>query len=70
MDGDLQKVSEAITKLIADLQLSLRDAEKFDKGNVSAGVRVRKKAQEAIKQLKDIRKLVSDTKDSRKSDEE
>jgi predicted RNA binding protein with dsRBD fold (UPF0201 family) len=55
MAGDLQKVSEALQKLLSDLELSLRDAEKFDNGNASAGVRVRKKAQDAIQQLKDIR---------------
>jgi hypothetical protein len=69
MVGDLQKVSEALQKLLGDLELSLRDAEKFDNGNASAGVRVRKKAQDAIQQLKDIRKLVSEVKESRKTEE-
>lgn len=70
MVGDLQKLSDALQKLIDDLQLSMRDTEKFDNGNASAGVRIRKKAQDAIKQLKDIRKLVSETKEARNAEQE
>ncbi len=68
MAGDLKKVSEALAELVKDLELSLRDAEKFDNGNASAGVRVRKKAQEAIAKLKDVRKLVSEVKETRKGE--
>lgn len=68
MAGDLKKVSEALAELVKDLELSLRDAEKFDNGNASAGVRVRKKAQEAIAKLKDVRKLVSELKEARKEE--
>ena len=64
MGGD-QKVTEKLTQVLKDLELGLRDAEKFDEGNSSAGVRVRKKAQEVIKGLKELRLLVSSVKDER-----
>lgn len=70
MVGDQKSIHEAIAGLIKELELTLRDAEKFDKGNSSAGTRVRKRAQDAIKHLKDIRKTVSDLKDSRKTQSE
>ena len=57
-----------LAELVKELELSLRDAEKFDNGNASAGVRVRKKAQEAIAKLKDVRKLVSEVKEARKGE--
>lgn len=68
MAGDLKKVSDLLAELVKELELSLRDAEKFDNGNASAGVRVRKKAQEAIAKLKDVRKLVSEVKEARKEE--
>lgn len=68
MAGDLKKVSDVLAELVKELELSLRDAEKFDNGNASAGVRVRKKAQEAIAKLKDVRKLVSEVKETRKGE--
>jgi hypothetical protein len=68
MGGDLKKVSEMLAELVKELELSQRDAEKFDNGNASAGVRVRKKAQEAIAKLKDVRKLVSEVKEARKGE--
>lgn len=68
MAGDQAKVHEALSVVMKQLELMLRDAEKFDNGNASAGTRVRKQAQEAIKSLKDLRKLVSDVKETRKGD--
>lgn len=68
MAGDLKKVHDVLVELLKDLELTLRDAEKFDNGNASAGVRVRKKAQEGIAKLKDVRKLVSDVKEARKGE--
>lgn len=65
MAGDQTKVHDALLALLKDLELGLRDAEKFDSGNASAGTRVRKKAQDAIKHLKDLRKLVSEVKEAR-----
>lgn len=68
MAGDQAKVQEVLSAVMKQLELVLRDAEKFDNGNASAGTRVRKQAQEVIKSLKDLRKLVSDVKEARKGD--
>lgn len=56
-----EKLSE-VTSLLCGAQA---DAEKFDKGNSSAGTRVRKASQEAVNALKALRKLVSTTKAER-----
>jgi len=55
-----------ITELLEDLKLCLRDATKFDKGNASAGVRVRKDLMDAVKEIKELRQFVLDKKKSRK----
>lgn len=62
--------SEIIEEAIKELQLVLRDAEKADAGNVSAGVRVRKKMQEVIAKLKDARKAISDIKHALKAEKQ
>ena len=58
-----------ITKKLAEITTLLcssqSDAEKFDKGNSSAGTRVRKAAQMAAKALKELRKIVSEVKAER-----
>lgn len=41
-------------ELVAALELCKPDAEKFDKGNQSAGVRLRKGLKEVIKLAKEI----------------
>lgn len=55
-----------VTELLKELELSLRDAEKFDRGNASAGVRVRKDLMNAAKKIKEIRQFVLDEKKNRK----
>jgi len=55
-------------KLLEKINLVLRDAAKFDKGNSSAGVRVRKDLMETTKEIKEIRQFVLDEKKIR-SDE-
>jgi hypothetical protein len=68
-DGDQEikmSLENKITELLKDLELSLRDAGKFDRGNASAGVRVRKDLMSAAKQIKEIRQFVLDEKKSRK----
>ena len=60
------KVVEQLTSALQDLELMLRDAEKFDGGNSSAGARVRKQAQQVVKALKEVRKTVQDVKQERK----
>lgn len=57
---------DKLATVLAELQEALKDAEKFDGGNASAGVRLRKQAQEAVKGLKELRKAVSDVKTERK----
>ena len=47
------RAADLIEEAIKELQLTIRDAEKADAGNVSAGVRTRKRMQEVIGKLKD-----------------
>jgi hypothetical protein len=49
---------EQLQKILSELSLAVRDAEKFDSGNASAGRRVRKSAMDAIKELKELRASV------------
>lgn len=62
------RASELIEEVMKELQLTLRDAEKADAGNISAGVRVRKRMQDAIRKLKDVRKVISDVKSALKAE--
>lgn len=62
------RASELIEEVMKELQLILRDAEKADAGNISAGVRVRKRMQDAIKKLKNVRKVISDVKSALKAE--
>lgn len=60
-DGDRPKViSQKIKEIIELLQVTLRDAEKAEIGNESAGVRVRKDSLGAIKVLKELRQDILD----------
>ena len=61
-------VLEKLSEVLKELELTLRDAEKFDGGNTSAGARVRKQSQVAVKALKDVRKTVQEVKVQRKVD--
>lgn len=49
-----------LSKVVSSLEELLQDCEKFDNGNVSAGLRIRKQAQGAVRELKVLRKLVSE----------
>jgi hypothetical protein len=62
--------SDLIEEAIKELQLTIRDAEKADAGNISAGIRVRKRMQEVIAKLKGVRKVISDVKHTLKSEKE
>jgi len=57
-------VAEKLKEIIASLEEGEVDASKTDKGNASAGVRIRKRAQACVVALKELRKLVSDIKNS------
>ena len=48
-------ITENLEKILKDLTLSMDDAEKCDKGNASAGRRLRKAALDATKALKQLR---------------
>ena len=58
-------VEQKLKEIIACLQEGEVDAGKFDRGNASAGVRTRKKAQCCVVMLKELRKLVSDVRKER-----
>jgi|GEM_PF-5363190 len=49
---------EKLEEIIAELELAKRDAIKVDKGNVSAGIRLRKDAMRASRGLNELRQLV------------
>ena len=48
-------ITEKYEKILKDLELASEDAEKCDKGNASAGRRLRKAALDAMKALKELR---------------
>jgi hypothetical protein len=58
-------VEAMVQKMIDDLTAALVDAEKHDRGNAAAGVRVRKAMQEARDAAVDVRKKVQADKDAR-----
>lgn len=58
------KLEEMVSKLL----LMDRDAEKFDKGNTSAGTRVRKDLMNLIKEIKETRQCVLDERKNRSSE--
>jgi len=68
--SDKIRSSDLIEEAIKELELVVRDSEKADAGNISAGVRVRKKMQEVIAKLKEVRKVISDVKHALKAEKE
>lgn len=68
MNNEKVRSSDLLQEAIKELELVIRDAEKADAGNVSAGVRVRKKMQEVIAKLKQVRKVISDVKHALKAE--
>ena len=51
-------IIEKFEKIIKDLTLAAYDAEKCEKGNASAGRRLRKVALDATKALKELRSQI------------
>ena len=51
-------ISEKFKEILAALQEAERDSEKCDKGNASAGRRLRKACLTAMKELKEMRSAV------------
>lgn len=68
--SDKIRSSDLIEEAIKELELVIRDAEKADAGNISAGVRVRKRMQEVIAKLKEVRKVISDVKHQLRAEKE
>jgi hypothetical protein len=57
-------VKERLTKIVESLQAAAEDADRFDGGNASAGTRVRKAAQEAKKELQELRIMIQERKNA------
>ena len=68
--SDKIRSSDLIEEAIKELELVIRDAEKADAGNISAGVRVRKRMQEVIAKLKEVRKVISDVRHQLKAEKQ
>ncbi len=60
-------IKEKLQEIINLLDTTDKDTEKFDRGNATAGTRVRKQAMEAIKLLKDMRAEIIEVRNSRKN---
>ena len=63
----MKMVQDDLENIINLLGESDNDAEKFDRGNSTAGTRVRKQVMEAIKLLKEIRAEIIETRNDRKN---
>ena len=61
------KALEQLETIIQELESTKEDADKFDKGNGSAGTRVRKQCMKSQKDLQVLRVGVQKTKEARKT---
>ena len=57
---------EELKKIIEVLESAIKDVEKFDRGVDAPGTRLRKKATDATKLLKELRQNVLDVRKERK----
>lgn len=64
---DTPTMQQRIESLIEQLQASLPDADRFDRGQNAAGIRIRKVAQEVKIECQSIRKDIQTIRDSRKN---
>jgi len=63
----MKKTTDGINELVAKLEGSMEDAEKFDdKGNASAGKRIRATLQDVAKRCKEIRQEIQSRKNKSK----
>jgi|TARA_R100000664_G_C2694250_1_gene97117 hypothetical protein len=60
-------IKERLEEIIELLAEADKDTQKFDRGNATAGTRVRKTAMEAIKLLKEMRAEIIEVRNERKS---
>ena len=66
-DGERKMIKDRLEEIIELLHSTGKDTEKFDRGNATAGTRVRKKAMEVIKLLKEMRSEIIDIRNERKN---
>lgn len=64
---DTPTMQQRIESLIEQLQASLPDADRFDRGQNAAGIRIRKLAQDVKVECQAIRKDIQTIRDSRKN---
>ena len=57
-------VTNTLQTVVDQLSQAFEDAQKCDSGNKSAGTRVRKTAQQAVNELKTLRKQVLETRNT------
>tara|TARA_Y100000817_G_C16367612_1_gene328852 strand:+ start:183 stop:374 length:192 start_codon:yes stop_codon:yes gene_type:complete len=60
-------IKDRLGEVLELLESAGKDTDKFDRGNATAGTRVRKQAMEAIKLLKEMRAEIIDVRNSRKA---
>ena len=60
-------IKDKLQQIIELLDDSNGDTQKFDRGNATAGTRVRKQAMEAIRLLKDMRSEIIEIRNDRKT---
>jgi len=60
-------IKDKLAEVLELLETTDKDAEKFDRGNATAGTRVRKQAMEAIRLLKEMRAEIIEVRNSRKA---
>jgi len=60
-------IKDRLTEILELLESAGKDTDKFDRGNATAGTRVRKSAMEAIRLLKEMRAEVIEVRNSRKA---
>ena len=60
-------IKDRLSEVLELLESAGKDTDKFDRGNATAGTRVRKNAMEAIKLLKEMRAEIIEVRNSRKA---
>ena len=60
-------IKDRLSEVLELLESAGKDTDKFDRGNSTAGTRVRKNAMEAIKLLKEMRAEIIEVRNSRKA---
>lgn len=64
----IHNIAAELTSIADELGDAIRDAQKFDKGNDTAGTRVRKAANEARARLLGLRNMVSEVRHEREGE--